>query len=93
MFVVTQDHTAVRQRLSEFDTASSEAGAKLIRKLTDQLVRHEVGEQVVVYPALKELPGGSQVAEAENCRRRLKLKSSWPQWAIWIQKAMNSEPL
>ncbi len=64
VFVVTQDHTAVRQRLSEFDTASSDSWGELFWKLTDQLVRHEVGEQVVVYPALKELPGGSQVAEA-----------------------------
>jgi hypothetical protein len=64
VFVITQDHTAIRQRLAEFDTASPETRAELFWKLTDQLVRHEVGEQVVVYPALKDLPGGSEVAEA-----------------------------
>jgi hypothetical protein len=64
VFVITQDHTAVRQRLAEFDSVSAGARGELFWKLMDQLVRHEVGEQVVVYPALKELPGGSEVADA-----------------------------
>jgi Hemerythrin HHE cation binding domain len=64
VFVITQDHTALRQRLSEFETASPDTRAELFWKLTDQLVRHEVGEQVIVYPALKELPGGKEVADA-----------------------------
>lgn len=62
--LLTQDHAAVRQRLSEFDSASPESRAELFWKATDQLVRHEVGEEMVVYPALRDLPGGSDVAEA-----------------------------
>lgn len=62
--VITQDHNAVRQRLSEFESAPPEVRAELFWRLTDQLVRHEVGEQIVVYPALKELPGGPETAEA-----------------------------
>lgn len=61
--VITQDHNAVRQRLSEFDSASPGSREELFWKLTDQLVRHEVAEQVVVYPALRELPGGGEVAD------------------------------
>lgn len=64
VFDITQDHTAVRQRLAEFDSASPETRGELFWKLTDQLVRHEVGEQVVVYPALRDLPGGSEIADA-----------------------------
>ena len=64
VFVITQDHTAVRHRLAEFDTASPDTRGELFWKLTDQLVRHEVGEQVVVYPALKEFAGGSEIADA-----------------------------
>ena len=45
VFVITQDHAAVRQRLSEFETASPDTRAELFWKLTDQLMRHEVGEQ------------------------------------------------
>ena len=62
--VITQDHNAVRQRLSEFDSAPPEVRAELFWRLMDQLVRHEVGEQIVVYPALRELPGGSETADA-----------------------------
>ena len=39
---------------------------ELFWKLTDQLVRHEVAEEVVVYPAVKELPGGTRLAEART---------------------------
>ncbi len=64
VFVITQDHTAVRQRLSEFETVSPDTRGVLFWKLTDQLMRHEVGEQEIVYPVLKELPGGNEVADA-----------------------------
>ncbi len=64
--LLTQDHTAISQRLSEFDSAGAQSRAELFWKLTDQLVRHEVGEEVVVYPALKNLPGGAAVAEARK---------------------------
>jgi iron-sulfur cluster repair protein YtfE (RIC family) len=32
----------------------------------DQLVRHEVAEAVVVYPALRQEPGGAAIAEARR---------------------------
>lgn len=64
--LLTQDHEAVRQRLSEICDAPAEAREELFWKLTDQLVRHEVGEEMVVYPALRGLPGGKDVAAARQ---------------------------
>ena len=52
--LITQDHTAIQQRLSGFETAAPASRAELFWKLTDQLVRHEVGEETVVYSALKK---------------------------------------
>lgn len=62
--LLTQDHSAVRQRLAEFDSAAPASRAELFWKLMDQLVRHEVGEELVVYPALRDLEGGAEVADA-----------------------------
>jgi hemerythrin superfamily protein len=62
--LLTQDHAAVRQRLAEFDSAAPASRAELFWKLMDQLVRHEVGEEIVVYPALRDLEGGAAVADA-----------------------------
>ena len=64
--LLTQDHAAICQRLSEFDSVGASSRAELFWKLTDQLVRHEVGEAVVVYPTVKDLPGGAEVSEART---------------------------
>ena len=48
--LLTEDHEAVKQRFVEFDSVPPEARAELFWKLTDQLVRHEVAEEVVVHP-------------------------------------------
>jgi hypothetical protein len=62
--LITQDHAAIEQRLSEFDTAAPETHGELFVKLRDQLVRHEYAEQAVVYPELQGLDGGREVVEA-----------------------------
>jgi iron-sulfur cluster repair protein YtfE (RIC family) len=62
--LLTQDHEAVKQRFAEFEHAPRETRAELFWKLTDQLIRHEVAEEVVVYPILRKEPGGSEVADA-----------------------------
>jgi hypothetical protein len=38
----------------------------LFWELMDQLVRHEVAEEAVVYPALRQEPGGAPIAEARR---------------------------
>ena len=62
--LLTADHAAVEQRFAEFDSARPESRAELFWKLTDQLIRHEVAEQVIVYPELRKLPGGKAIASA-----------------------------
>ena len=64
--LLTQDHEAVKQRMAEFDNASPEVRAELFWKLTDQLVRHEVAEETIVYPALRKAPGGDALADARQ---------------------------
>jgi iron-sulfur cluster repair protein YtfE (RIC family) len=64
--LLAQDHEAVSQRLSELDAAPAEARAELFWELVNQLVRHEVAEESVVYPALRKGPGGDAVADARQ---------------------------
>jgi len=61
--LLTRDHQAVEDRFADFD-ADGEDLEELFWKLTDQLVRHEVAEEVVVYPVLRRAPGGEAMAEA-----------------------------
>jgi iron-sulfur cluster repair protein YtfE (RIC family) len=61
--LLTQDHEAIKQRLKQFDGALPEHRAELFWKLMDQLVRHEVAEEVVVYPVLRHEPGGDTIAK------------------------------
>ena len=61
--LLTQDHAAVRQRFAQFDSAAPTGRAELFWKLMDQLVRHEVGEETVLYPAVRDLEGGDAIAD------------------------------
>jgi hypothetical protein len=56
------DHEEVRRRFDELDEAGVDLHPELFWKLTDQLVRHEVAEEIVVYPAMMSVPGGDVVA-------------------------------
>ena len=62
--LILQDHAAIEQRFSEFDSAAPETHGELFVKLRDQLVRHEYAEQAVVYPELRDLEGGSDISDA-----------------------------
>ncbi|MGH8980979.1 MAG: hemerythrin domain-containing protein [Acidimicrobiales bacterium] len=62
--LLTEDHKLVEQRLGELGSAGSSTRGELFWKLTNDLVRHEVAEELVVYPRLRELPGGDAVADA-----------------------------
>lgn len=59
-----QDHEEIKKRFADLEAGGPQTRAERFWKLTDQLVRHEVAEEVVVYPALRQVPGGAQLAEA-----------------------------
>jgi hemerythrin superfamily protein len=62
--VLLEDHQSVARRLSELASSVASARAELFWKLTDELVRHEVAEELVLYPAVRKLSGGEQLANA-----------------------------
>jgi hemerythrin superfamily protein len=64
--LLAADHEAVIRRISELGAAPTEARAELFRELVTQLVRHEVAEESVVYPALRKEPGGDAVADSRH---------------------------
>jgi iron-sulfur cluster repair protein YtfE (RIC family) len=64
--LLAQDHEAIRERFSELGHADPDVRGQLFWELMDQLVRHEVAEEVVVYPALRREPGGVVIAEARR---------------------------
>jgi hemerythrin superfamily protein len=62
--LLTQDHEAISERFSEIRGTRPDARGQLFGELMDQLVRHEVAEETVVYPALRDEPGGDSIADA-----------------------------
>ena len=86
--LLSQDHQSAEQRLDEFMESDPEARPELFWKLTDELVRHEVAEEVVVYPAVRKL-GRDSIANAriaeqseaeEQLARMEKLEPSAPEF-------------
>jgi hemerythrin superfamily protein len=64
--LLEQDHAAIQERLIELENADSNDRAMLFRELTTELSRHEVAEEMVVYPAIRTEPGGDVIADARR---------------------------
>jgi hypothetical protein len=64
--LLAQDHEAIKERFFELGHADPDVRGQLFWELMDQLIRHEVAEGVVVYPALRQEPGGAVIAEARR---------------------------
>lgn len=64
VLLLAEDHRLVEQRLSQLSEAGPATRGELFWKLTNDLVRHEVAEEMVVYPELRALPGGEAIADA-----------------------------
>ena len=62
--LLESDHRQVEMLLAEFDSVSLSGRNELFWRLTHELVRHEVAEEIVVYPAVRDLPGGDELADA-----------------------------
>jgi iron-sulfur cluster repair protein YtfE (RIC family) len=64
--LLAQDHEAIGERFFELGHAGPDVRGQLFWELMDQLVRHEAAEEMVVYPALRQEPGGAVIAEARR---------------------------
>ena len=62
--LLEEDHQLVQSRFESLSAAPADGRAELFWKLTNDLVRHEVAEEVVVYPAIRDVPGGDAIADA-----------------------------
>jgi len=74
--LVRSDHRQIEDRFHALAGATGETVGELLWKLIDALVRHEVAEEVAVYPALRLVSGGDAVAErhlAEQARAEVAL--------------------
>ena len=58
------DHQETRQQLELFSNAERSELDKLFSELADRLVRHEIAEEIVLYPVIAMEPGGLAVREA-----------------------------
>ena len=60
-----EDHQDVKKTFAKFDTADRAEWWDIFVSLTNDLVRHEVAEEEIVYPEVrKALPDGDQLADA-----------------------------
>lgn len=62
--LLERDHQAVKVAFAELDQVGPEEWPSLFWKLTEMLARHEVAEELVVYPVLRKVPGGESIADA-----------------------------
>lgn len=85
--LLKEDHRLVEKRLQEFDSAGASTRGELFWKLTNDLIRHEVAEEMVVYPRLRDLPGGPAVAD-----RRISEQSEAEQLLAKMEKMDAESP-
>lgn len=62
--LLLQDHQLVAGAFEELCDAGADQRAELFRHLTDQLLRHEVAEEIVLFPEIRRVPAGAAVVEA-----------------------------
>jgi hemerythrin superfamily protein len=62
--LLTADHQAIEARFTELNDVGPDLVTQVFFKLTEELVRHEVAEEVVVYPAIQDATRGPEIAQA-----------------------------
>ncbi len=81
LHLLERDHADVRRLFGMFDGQAPDIAGELFWILTDDLVRHEVAEELVVYPALGPDPGtaaGEGLAEQAAIEERLARMEGMP---------------
>jgi hypothetical protein len=61
--LMAQDHRSITDTCAMLEAASGRDIGPLLRRLVDQLLRHEIAEEAVFYPELLAVAGGENVAE------------------------------
>lgn len=61
--LLKSDHQAAKALLQKFNTVS-QSREEYFCEVVQTLVGHEVAEELVVYPAIRQAPGGDTVAQA-----------------------------
>ena len=72
--VLRDDHAELRLLLSAGAPAGSSEHQEVWLRLADALVRHAVAEQLVVYPALLELPAGRAISHSRTAAHQVILR-------------------
>lgn len=67
--VLGEDHQEIGRRFAAMADVPSDRLAETFWRLIEILVHHEVAEEIVVYPALRKLPGGSRIADARTAEQ------------------------
>ncbi|MGA2211562.1 MAG: hemerythrin domain-containing protein [Acidimicrobiales bacterium] len=62
--LLQSDHQRVEVKLSDLDAMADPSLANYFCELREELVRHEVAEETVVYPAVRQLQGGDKIADS-----------------------------
>lgn len=89
--VLGEDHQEIGRRFAAMADVPSDRLAETFWRLIEILVHHEVAEEIVVYPALRTLPGdqGSPTPEPLSSRR---WSTPWCLWTNSFQKVSSSPP-
>jgi iron-sulfur cluster repair protein YtfE (RIC family) len=69
--LMAQDHRSITETCAVLQAASGRGIGPLVRRLVDQLRRHEIAEEAVFYPELIAVAGGEIVAERLVSEHRL----------------------
>ena len=69
--LMAQDHRSITETCAMLEVASHRHIGPLLKRLVDQLLRHEIAEEAVFYPELLAVAGGEIVAERLVSEHRL----------------------
>lgn len=61
--LLMEDHRIISRHIDQLNHAPQERREELFFMLTQRIMAHEAAEEFVIYPALRDLPGGNAVAD------------------------------
>lgn len=61
--LLTEDHRIITRHIQQLEDAPHERREEFFFMLTQRIMAHEAAEELVIYPVLRGLPGGSDIAD------------------------------